>query len=335
MRQVIYLILLLCGPITSMGYDHKVLESALLDNVSSRDEIAKQYVLNHKLNEKTRKEQIDYITIAAEKGDAESQWMLYYAYDTQWNIFYIPKNNEKATYWLSKLASNSDITNNKDFITYAQRKLGECYEFGWLGLEENISASIKWHKKAAFNGDSLAACDLGRIYKYIDKQEAIYWFKKSMDIYWKKYHEEDDIVFDWLRDLGVTYHPADHVGHRHAELTTPSMSSTKNPSNKNTAPQATSSKSSNSNTAKASSQSQESQVKAYTETVPVTVWQPCGACNNSGQCQVCFGQGWTYSNSSYNGKRECSACHWSGKCTICGGRGGQNVTRYEQRTVYR
>lgn len=83
------------------------------------------------------------------------------------------------------------------------------------------------------------------------------------------------------------------------------------------------------------SKNQGNQVREYTETVPVQVWQPCGACNGSGQCQVCYGSGWTYSNSSYNGKKACSACHGTGKCTLCGGRGGQNVVRYEQRTVYR
>lgn len=89
------------------------------------------------------------------------------------------------------------------------------------------------------------------------------------------------------------------------------------------------------NTTTTSTQSQGHQVREYTETVPVQVWQACGGCNGSGQCQVCYGQGWTYSSSSYNGRRSCSACHGSGKCTSCAGQGGQNVVRYEQRTVYR
>ncbi|MDE6304777.1 MAG: WG repeat-containing protein, partial [Paramuribaculum sp.] len=79
--------------------------------------------------------------------------------------------------------------------------------------------------------------------------------------------------------------------------------------------------------------SNDNQVRAYTETVPVQVWQPCGGCNGSGQCGVCFGSGWTL---SYNGgKRTCIACHGNGKCTSCAGHGGQNVVRYETRTVYR
>ena len=87
------------------------------------------------------------------------------------------------------------------------------------------------------------------------------------------------------------------------------------------------------NTATANQQNQGNQVRAYTETVPVQVWQACGGCNGSGQCQVCFGSGWIL---SYNGnKTSCTACHGTGKCTSCAGHGGQNVVRYEQRTVYR
>ena len=82
-----------------------------------------------------------------------------------------------------------------------------------------------------------------------------------------------------------------------------------------------------------SNNTQGQQVQPYTETVPVQVWQPCGGCNGSGQCQVCYGSGWIL---GYNGdKRLCTACHGSGKCTSCAGHGGQNVVRYEQRTVYR
>lgn len=79
--------------------------------------------------------------------------------------------------------------------------------------------------------------------------------------------------------------------------------------------------------------SNNNQLKAYTETVPIQVWQPCGGCNGSGQCGVCFGSGWILNFKGY--KSSCTACHGSGKCTSCAGHGGQNVVRYETRTVYR
>lgn len=82
-----------------------------------------------------------------------------------------------------------------------------------------------------------------------------------------------------------------------------------------------------------SSQSQGNQVKAYTESVPVQVWQACGGCNGTGQCSTCFGSGWTLNYKSE--KQRCITCGGTGKCRSCAGNGGQNVVRYEQRTVYR
>lgn len=96
---------------------------------------------------------------------------------------------------------------------------------------------------------------------------------------------------------------------------------------------ATSSSNTRNETTTSTANSQGNQVRAYIETIPVQVWQPCGGCNGSGQCSVCYGSGWIL---SYNGnKSSCTACHGTGKCTSCAGHGGQNVVRYEQRTVYR
>lgn len=252
-------------------------------------------------------EGMKWLTKAAENGHADAQWKLKCTYCLGWHGE--DKNDEKYVYWLKKIANNSDIENYKWEIANAQYDLGEIYEDGGHGLEKNISEYLKWEKKAAYNGYYPAAHSLGLYYKSEgDKQEAIYWYKKWMDIKWADLQEEDESAFEDLRKLGVTYHPADHVGHNHSGSTATAT------------------------TPAAPAQNQGSQPRQYTETVPVQVWQACGACNGSGQCQVCYGQGWTY---GYNGKKECSACHWTGKCTLCGGRGGQNVVRYEQRTVYR
>lgn len=61
---------------------------------------------------------------------------------------------------------------------------------------------------------------------------------------------------------------------------------------------------------------------------PVSVWVPCMTCNNSGQCQRCYGQGWTYSSRAYDGKQQCFNCGGSGKCTTCAGQGGHNEVQY-------
>lgn len=123
------------------------------------------------------------------------------------------------------------------------------------------------------------------------------------------------------------------VGTQLSKIAVPTNNSSASTHNSFHTPSTNTSTTSTSNTS--SSQNQGNQVREYTETVPVQVWQACGGCNGSGQCQVCYGSGWTYSSSSYNGRRTCSACHGTGKCTSCAGQGGQNVVRYEQRTVYR
>ena len=63
---------------------------------------------------------------------------------------------------------------------------------------------------------------------------------------------------------------------------------------------------------------------------PVSVWVPCPTCHNSGQCQFCYGQGWTYSASDryYDGKAPCFNCGGNKKCTTCAGQGGHNEIQY-------
>lgn len=56
---------------------------------------------------------------------------------------------------------------------------------------------------------------------------------------------------------------------------------------------------------------------------PFQVWQPCGVCKGSGQCQTCLGTG-----HSLYGTDRCWNCGGTGKCTHCAGHGGQNVIEY-------
>lgn len=56
---------------------------------------------------------------------------------------------------------------------------------------------------------------------------------------------------------------------------------------------------------------------------PFQVWQPCGVCGGSGQCQSCLGTG-----HSLYGTDRCWNCGGNGKCTHCAGQGGRNVIEY-------
>lgn len=91
----------------------------------------------------------------------------------------------------------------------AQYELAQYY----LG-QNNIEKYVHWLTKAANNNNSIAMANMGFYYQTIgDKQQAIHWYKKYMDMLWQESHEEDKFIFNKLQELGVTYHPANNVGH--------------------------------------------------------------------------------------------------------------------------
>ena len=61
--------------------------------------------------------------------------------------------------------------------------------------------------------------------------------------------------------------------------------------------------------------------------MPVNVWQPCGICGGTGNCNYCGGAGWVYSASAYDGRGDCPTCR-DGKCSACGGERGRYVVEY-------
>lgn len=305
MQKYIYILLMLCIPAALKGQDPATLKKANAGDAEAQYQIANFYLPNTK---STSEEGMKWLIKSAENGHAGAQWALKNAY---WDGWYgTIRNESKYVFWLTKLVNHDNLKKYKYEISSAQHDLGEIYKEGKYGIKKDIDEYIRWMKKSFYNDYSPAAFSLGLYYKREgDKEEAIYWLKKCMDLYWANYKEEHEYAFKKLRELGVTYHPADHVGHNHSESIV------------------------SSNSTPASNQNQGNQVKAYVETVPVQVWQACGGCNGTGQCGVCYGSGWIL---SYNGgRRSCSACHGTGKCTSCAGHGGQNVVRYEQRTVYR
>ncbi|MDE7431013.1 MAG: hypothetical protein K2N34_03745, partial [Lachnospiraceae bacterium] len=201
----------------------------------------------------------------------------------------------KYVYWLNKLKKTADqITKNcsekeKLWIAEAQFCLGLHYE-----SEKIDSEAIKWCKKSAFNGYHKGASFIGIYYKYKkDNQEAIYWLKKCMDIVWEQRGEEYQFAFDELRELGVTYHPGDHVGQNSGS----SSASTGN----------------NQNSGSTSHTRQVQQVWKDR-------WKPCISCDpdRKGRCKQCHGRGYYYIGNIHN---ICTSCNGTGACVWCGGRG--------------
>ena len=223
----------------------------------------------------------------AEAGDAEYQYRIALTYKNGWDG--APKDDEKYVYWLKKSANNG--------YAEAQYELGELYCYGEHGVTKDKLEYLRLAKKAAYNGNTPACYSLGLHFKEIDKQEAIYWFKKDMDLYWKKYKEESEFSAEKLRELGVYYHPGD----KSTYSTSSNSSHSTNPS-------------SNSSNSVPTRQPQ-----------PVQEWNPCIGCGGTGLCTYCQGKGKRWYGNSYE---NCVICHGSMYCQQCYGRKGYYTTVY-------
>lgn len=223
MKRIIYILMLICCSAAVSAQDAELLKKAQAGDAEAQYEVASYYLRNGTTDSE---EGMKWLIMAAENGNAHAQWELAYSYCYGW--YGTKENDEQYVYWLTKAANNSDLENNKLWILNAQADLGDLYRYGKKGLEKNIAEFLRWEKKATFNGFDSAAFSLGLYYHYDgkDKQEAIYWYKKCMDLYWEEHQEEYDLAFKSLKELGVTYHPADHLGRNHPQSTASSTATT-------------------------------------------------------------------------------------------------------------
>lgn len=218
---------MLCIPAALKGQDPATLKKANAGDAEAQYQIANFYLPNTK---STSEEGMKWLIKSAENGHAGAQWALKNAY---WDGWYgTIRNESKYVFWLTKLANNDNLKKYKFDIAVAQYNLGNIYIEGEYGIKKDIDEYIRWMKKSFYNDYSAAALSLGLYYKREgDKEEAIYWLKKFMDLWWAEDKEEDEYAFKELRELGVTYHPADHIGHNHSEsIVSSNSSSSKNQS---------------------------------------------------------------------------------------------------------
>lgn len=228
----------------------------------------------------------------AEAGNTRSQYRLALQYENGWNGF--PKDDSKYVYWLTKAAEGGHPE--------AQYDLGSCYKFGEHGIPKDDESHLKWRKKSAYNNYWPACTSLGRYYEDINKQEAIYWFKKAADIYYKENGEEYENIAEDLHKLGVYY----------------------NPGEKNSYASSSSSGASSSHSSSSSRGNGSSAAVAPLMT-PVQVWNPCFMCGGTGLCTSCQGKGKDWYGNSY---QLCVTCHGNIYCQKCGGRKGYYTTEY-------
>ena len=74
-------------------------------------------------------------------------------------------------------------------------------------MSKNLGEAEKWLRKSAAQGYRGAYFSLGLLFEDTDKNEAIYWYKKHVDDWWKTYGELYESSIQKLRKLGVEYHP--------------------------------------------------------------------------------------------------------------------------------
>ena len=102
----------------------------------------------------------------------------------------------------------------------AQFKLGFCYQYGKLSYNGDIGetsrdydAAEKWYRRAAAQDYMPAFFSMGQLYLYDrnDRGEAVRWYKKCADCWYKKYGKREKQALEKLRELGVDYDPAAHT----------------------------------------------------------------------------------------------------------------------------
>lgn len=94
--------------------------------------------------------------------------------------------------------------------SFGEYMIGQAYSWGRNGLQKDDEKFLFWALKAVNNEEPFvsAAFPLGQYYEKIDKDMAIYWYKKSMDIHWAKHHSINETDDKKLRELGVEYDPS-------------------------------------------------------------------------------------------------------------------------------
>lgn len=126
---------------------------------------------------KSYKKAYPYILQAAKIGNPHAQNILGCYFSGGHGI---KINYNKSFYWFNKSVHNKDFKiSQKRNYTVALCNLAMAYDFG-QGIPKNKTKAIYFYKKAAELGDLQSQCNLGCVYREVNKmKEAIYWTKKA------------------------------------------------------------------------------------------------------------------------------------------------------------
>jgi len=161
------------------------------------------------MKKSNNKPSIDEIKILAEKGDADAQ------YDLGWAFFSgesVKMDGDLARHWFQKSAMQGhpkgmwrvggsfEVTDIEQAICWYRKSAdaGFPYAQWWLGVkyyrgegvEQDIQHALHWFNKAAEQNEAVACKELGRLYECgecvdQDWQLSSYWYKKAADLFFE------------------------------------------------------------------------------------------------------------------------------------------------------
>jgi TPR repeat protein len=144
----------------------QVQKRAQANNAEAQTILASCYDLGHNVAP-NRKENIRWLTLAANQGYAPAEYELghIYLYGSG-----VPSDYQQALLWEEKAAQQGEAE--------AQRDLAFMYEQGF-GIKADPQQAILWNRKAAAQGERVAQLQLAKALEGQNRGEAMEWYQKA------------------------------------------------------------------------------------------------------------------------------------------------------------
>ncbi len=151
---------------TSQGKFSQIQKKAQANNAEAQTVLASCYDLGRNVTA-SRKENIHWLTLAANQGYAPAEFQLghIYLYGSG-----VPSDYQQALLWEKKAAQQG--------IAEAQRDLAFMYEQGF-GTAADSKEAIVWNRKAAEQGEREAQLQLAKALESENRGEALEWYQKA------------------------------------------------------------------------------------------------------------------------------------------------------------
>ena len=202
MKKVILFIMFICVNVLAWGQTEKgkaALNKANAGDAQAQYEVAEYYEFGEEGFAKDVKQAVDWYTKAADQNNIGALGKLEYIYKT--GKPGVAKDDKKYIHYLKKAAECGRSESMLDLAIY--------YRDGKYGLKKDENEFLRWAKKAADSRLTKALYELGVYYKSKNnKDEAVQWYKKCIDRYYKLYGKNHEDAVRDLKQLGVNYDPA-------------------------------------------------------------------------------------------------------------------------------